>query len=150
MLDFLFKEELKFKYQMTNKNYNTTSLENYLYFPLAYLLEWIITFALYLRAALFGKALQGISVFAGRLFVKDSSLDNTGQDPLALNNSQLDFSQPCSPEEGEDPENENSDLASEKQKSPIYPHPPVKIFYKVAESRKEILREYKNKCIIYM
>lgn len=83
------------------------------------------------------------------MFVKDSSLDNTGQDPLALNNSG-DFSQPCSPEEGEDPENDNSDPASEKQKSPIYPHPPVKIFYKVAESRKEILREYKNKCIIYM
>jgi hypothetical protein len=35
-------------------------------------------------------------------------------------------------------------------KTPVYPHPPVKVYHSAGESRKDIVSDFKKKTIIYM
>ncbi|MDB5422511.1 MAG: hypothetical protein JWR59_2458 [Brevundimonas sp.] len=41
-------------------------------------------------------------------------------------------------------------LEDSQLKSPIYPNSPVKVYDNAAESQKDIARDFKRKCVIYM
>lgn len=152
----------------------------------AYYLEFLITFAsyfniikrnYYLPKLIFSglrpliKKLNTLSFsiescylsFVGWVFIKGSSdykIVDTGQTNYSLKsapNSSEETSQ-YSPEEPEDPKNEdlhrnrNEDGSQLVPKSPIFPHPPVKTYDNLASeaTRKDIAREFNRKCVIYM
>ena len=54
--------------------------------------------------------------------------------------------------EGEDPNNSDPDSKDDTPQSPIYPpgQTVVKIYTQVKDSQKDIVKDFKNKCIIYM
>ena len=149
----------------------------------AYYLEFLITFAsyfniikrnYYLPKLLFSTLIKKLNTlsfsiescylsFVGWVFIKgSSSLGDTGQTNYSLKsapekNSSGETSQ-YSPEEPEDPKNEdlhrnrNEDGSQLVPKSPIFPHPSVKTYDNLASeaTRKDIAREFNRKCVIYM
>jgi len=86
-------------------------------------------------------------------YYKDDSTAQQSTKTFVDNNSETESQNtPGDPKRNNNPKKDNDAKESEDStiKTPVYPNTPVKIYYDAQESKSDMLKDFKNKVIIYM